>query len=262
MTHIHPSAVIDPRAELGDGVTVGPFCVVEGDVQIGNATRLDSHVTIKSGTQIGVECFVGQGAVLGGDPQDRRYQGESTYLIVGDRVMMREYVTLHRATGEGLATRIGNDCYLMAFVHVGHNAVLHEFVTLANNVGVSGYVTIEEKVTVGGMTGIHQYVRIGKFAMVGGVSRITRDCPPYMITEGIDQKVYDINAVGLRRIGISPPDRMALHKAAKILFRSELSLRHAIEAVRNEVTHTEEVAYLLAFMERLYRGKSGRGDQP
>lgn len=262
MARVHRLSEVSSRAELAEDVEVGPFCFIESGVQVGPGCRLDSHVTIKSGTTLGARNFVGQGAVLGGDPQDRRYAGEPTYVIIGDDNQIREYVTIHRATGEGKATRVGNRCFLMAFVHLGHNVTVHDDVTIANLVGVSGHVTIEEKVNIGGMAGIHQFVRIGRYAMVGGMSRIMRDVPPYMLVEGMDQRVHDINAVGLRRMGVSPESRLALHKACKLLFKSQLALANAIATVRREVKMTPEVEEVIAFMERLYRGKSGRGDQP
>lgn len=262
MARIHPSAVVDPAAELHETVEVGPFCFVEAGVRIGEGTRLDSHVTVKSGTSLGKNNLVTQGAILGGDPQDRRYKGEPTFLEIGDDNIIREYVTIHRATGEGKSTRVGNRCYLMAFVHLGHNVALHDDVTIANGVGVAGHVTIEEKVTIGGMTGLHQWVRVGRVAMVGGMSRIVRDVPPFMLVEGMDQTVRDINAVGIRRIGVSAEARMALHKACKLMFRSQLGLTHAIETVRREIPPTAEVDELIRFVERLFQGKNGRGDQP
>jgi len=262
LARVHRLSEVSSRAELAEDVEVGPFCFIESGVQVGPGCRLDSHVTIKSGTTLGARNFVGQGAVLGGDPQDRRYAGEPTYVIIGDDNQIREYVTIHRATGEGKATRVGNRCFLMAFVHLGHNVTVHDDVTIANLVGVSGHVTIEEKVNIGGMAGIHQFVRIGRYAMVGGMSRIMRDVPPYMLVEGMDQRVHDINAVGLRRMGVSPESRLALHKACKLLFKSQLALANAIATVRREVKMTPEVEEVIAFMERLYRGKSGRGDQP
>jgi UDP-N-acetylglucosamine acyltransferase len=252
---------VSPQAELGEAVEIGPFCYVDAGVIIGAETRLDSHVTIKSGTVIGQRNYFGQGAIIGGDPQDRKYKGEPTCLHIGDDNVFREYVTLHRATGEGLATRIGHRCYLMGFCHIGHNCTLHDDVTMANNVGVSGHVTIERLVTIGGMTGIHQFVRIGQVAMVGGMSRIVRDVPPYMLVEGTEQTVHDINAVGLRRIGVTQESRLALHKACKLLFKSQLGLTHAIETVRREVRPSAELDYLIAFVERLFHGKNGRGDQ-
>lgn len=261
LVKVHPSAFVDPRAELGDCVEVGPFCYVEADVVIGAATRLDSHATIKGGTVMGERNFVGQGAVIGGDPQDRKYHGEPTFLRIGNDNVFREYVTIHRATGEGKTTYVGDRCFLMAFCHLGHNVTVHDDVTMANGVGVSGHATIEELVTIGGMTGLHQFVRIGKVAMVGGMSRIVRDVPPYTLVEGMDQQVRDINAVGLRRVGVTAESRLALHKACKLLFKSQLNLTHAIETVRREVKPTPEVEEMIRFLERLFHGKNGRGDQ-
>lgn len=254
---------VDPQAELADDVEIGPFCYVEGHVTLGPGTKLDSHVTIKGNTSLGANNYVGQGTVLGGDPQDRKYtEAQNTFLRIGDRNIIREYCTIHRATGDGNATVIGDDCYFMAYSHLGHNGVVGNFVTIANGVGLSGYVTVEDLVTIGGMTGVHQFARIGKAAMVGGMSGVTRDVPPFTIVSGRDMVVVDINAVGLRRIGITQEGRLALHKAVKLLFKSELGLTHAMQTVRREVPLTPEVEYLLAFEERRFKGKNGRGDQP
>ncbi len=262
MAKVHPLSFVHPKAELADDVEVGPFCYVEADVVIGPGSTLDSHATVKSGTRMGARNFVAQGAVLGGDPQDRKYGGEPTFLEIGDGNVFREYVTVHRATGEGNATRVGSDCYIMAYCHLGHNVTLQDHVTLANNVGLSGHVTIESLVTFGGMVGVHQFVRVGKVAMVGGMSRVARDVPPFSLISGMEQEVLDINAVGLRRLGITQSSRLALHKAVKLLFKSELGLSKAMETVTREVPMTDEVKYLLAFEERRFRGKMGRGDQP
>ncbi|MBI3722177.1 MAG: acyl-ACP--UDP-N-acetylglucosamine O-acyltransferase, partial [Fimbriimonas ginsengisoli] len=213
------------------------------------------------GTNLGKQNVLAYGAVLGGDPQDRKYQGERTYLRVGDHNVFREFVTVHRATGEGLSTTVGNHCYLMAYCHLGHNVTLHDWVTMANSTGVSGHVTMEELVNIGGMVGIHQWVRIGKAAMVGGYTRLTRDVPPFMIVSGDNEEVRDINAVGLRRLGLTAERRLALHKACKLLFKSRLGLTNAMEIVRREVPCTEEVEYVLAFEQRRFLGKNGRGDQ-
>jgi UDP-N-acetylglucosamine acyltransferase len=262
LAKVHALSHVDSTAQLADDAVVGPFCFIEAGVVIGARTQLDSHVTIKRGTTLGEDNYVAQGAILGGDPQDRRYKGEPTYLRIGNRNVFREYVTVHRATGEGNSTVIGDDVFLMAFVHLGHNVVVGNSVTMANNVGISGHCTVEDFANLGGMTGVHQWVRIGKVAMVGGMSRIVRDIPPFMITEGLDQQVHDINAVGLRRYGLTSDGRMALHKACKLLYKSKLGLTNAIETVRREVQITPEIEYLLAFEERRFRGKNGRGDQP
>ena len=261
MPNIHRLAAVEPDAEIADDVEIGPFCNVEAGVKIGAGTKLDSHATIKSGTILGERNFVGQGTVLGGDPQDRKYKGEPSYLRIGNDNVFREYVTIHRASGEGKETLIGDDNYIMAYCHFGHNVHLHSHITVANAVSVAGHCTIEDYVVIGGMTGFHQFVRVGKVAMIGGMSHVHIDAPPYLITEGYDLKTVDINAVGLRRVGITSTARLAIHKACKLLFRSQLGLTNAMEVVRREVPMTEEVLYLLEFEERRMRGKSGRGDQ-
>lgn len=261
MTEIHPTAIVAKGAEIGRGVFIGPFVVIEGGCKIGDGTIVEAHAVIRHSTTIGERNVIGHGSVIGGDPQDRKYKGERTFLEIGDDNVFREFVTVHRAIGEGKTTRVGNNNYLMALCHLGHNVVLYDQIIMANNVGVSGHVTIEEGVNIGGMTGIHQFVRIGKHAMVGGMSRVTQDVPPFMLTEGTPLRVYDINSIGLRRLGVPPNVRLALHKACKLLFRSEMRLTRAIEAVRREVEISPEVEYLLQFLENIGGGKFGRQDQ-
>lgn len=262
MPKIHSLAVVSPKAILADTVEVGPFCVIEDDVEIGERCILDSHVVIKSGTRMGEDNYLAQGTILGGYPQYRNFDPSTpTLLIIGDRNVIREYVTIHRASKEGHATRVGNDNYLMANSHLGHDVTIHNNVTMANGAGLAGHVTVEDLVTIGGMTGVHQFARIGRAAMIQGMSGISRDVPPFTITAERD-RIVDINAVGLRRSGVSQAARMALHKAVKILFKSELALTNAIAIVRREVPQTPEVDYLLAFEERRFNGKNGRGDQP
>jgi UDP-N-acetylglucosamine acyltransferase len=262
LAKIHPLASVDPRAQLADDIVVGPFCYIEGEVVIGPGCVLDSHVTVKSGTTIGSNNTIAQGAVLGGDPQDRKYKGEKTFLEIGNDNVIREYVTIHRASQEGKFTRVANSCYLMAFVHLGHDCQVHNSVTITNGVGISGHCTIEELVTIGGVAALHQWVRVGKVAMIGGMSRISQDVPPFMITEGRDPAVRDINAIGLRRYGVTAENRLALHRACKLIFKSQLGLTNALATVRREVVMTPEVEYLIAFEERRFKGKNGRGDQP
>ncbi|MCL6622987.1 MAG: acyl-ACP--UDP-N-acetylglucosamine O-acyltransferase [Fimbriimonadales bacterium] len=255
---IHPTAVVDPKAEIGECVQIGPFAIVEKGVRIGQGNVIDARAVIHSGVILGDNNYVGVGCVLGGAPQDRKYKGAPTHLTIGNDNVFREYVTIHRGTAEGTSTVVGNRNYLMAYSHLGHNVTIEDDVTIANAVGVSGYVTIERGANIGGMTGIHQYVRVGRYSMIGGMSRVTRDVPPFMLTEGSPPRVYDINSVGLRRAGIPPNVRMELHKACKILFRSEMNLSRAIEMVRNEVSLSPEVEYLLEFLENMRQGRYGR----
>lgn len=222
---------------------------------------LESHVTIHRWTTIGSNNRFGPGCVIGGDPQDRKYKGEPTFLRIGNDNFFREYVTLHRATGEGKSTTIGNDIFIMAYCHVGHNCAIHDKVTIANSAGIAGHVTIEEMATIGGMVGIHQFCRVGKSSMVGGFTKVTRDVPPFCLVDGDEEAVRDINAVGLRRLGVTQDARLALHKAVKVLYKSKLGLTNAMEIVREEVPMTDEVRYILAFEERRFHGRNGRGDQ-
>lgn len=261
MANIHSSAVVHSSAQLADDVIIGPFCYVEADVVLGPGTALDSHVTVKSGTTLGKNNRVLQGAILGGDPQDRRFEGEPSYVIIGDDNVIREYVTIHRSKYPGKQTTVGDRNYLMAFVHLGHDCNITDDVTITNNVGCAGHVTIEPMANIGGMAGIHQWTRVGRSSMVAGMARITRDVPPFCIVEG-DNHVADINAVGLRRIGVSQDARRSLHKAVKLLFKSQLGLTHAMEIVRRDVELTPEVEYMLQFEQRRFSGKNGRGDQP
>jgi len=260
--NIHPSAVIHPGADLADDVTVGPFCVIGDDVQIGEGTRLEPNVIIEPGARIGRNCHVWSGSVLGGPPQDHKYKGEKSLVVIGDNNILREYVTLHRAVGEGVATRIGHDNMLMAYVHVGHNCEIGSYNTLSSYVGLSGHVTIEDHVVLGGMVGVHQYCRIGKMAMVGGVSKVNQDVPPFMMADGVPAKVLELNRVGLRRHDIPPSVRSTLRQAYKLLYRSNLNLSQAMERIEEELERSEELEYLLAFIRGTQSGFAGRGNEP
>jgi UDP-N-acetylglucosamine acyltransferase len=258
---IHPLAYVDAKAELADDIVVGPFCNIEAGAVLGTGCILESHVTIRRWTTIGNNNTFAQGAVIGGDPQSIAYKGEPTFLTIGNNNIFREYVTVHRSMFNEKQTKIGNHCMLMAYAHVAHDCHLHDNVVVANSVGIAGHVTIEERAFIGGMSGIHQWCRIGKVAMIGGFTKITRDVPPFTLVDGIDEEVRDINAVGLRRLGINQDSRLALHKACKLLFKSKIGLSSALELVREEVPQTDEVRYLVTFEERRFHGRNGRGDQ-
>jgi UDP-N-acetylglucosamine acyltransferase len=257
-TVIHETAIVHPNAQLGSGVEIGAFSLIGADVVIGDNTTISAHVVVEPFTTIGTDCRVGTGAVLGGKPQDRKYSGECSFLRIGDRNIIREYVTIHRAAGEGNETRIGDDNMLMAYCHVGHNCVLGDGITMANMVGISGHVSVEDKAVFGGMVGVHQFVRIGKLAMLGGYSKIVRDVPPFMMADGRPMKVYDLNVLGLRRSGVPAKVRAGLKQAYKLLYRSNLNLSEAIETIEGEVEPSEERDYLLAFVRNIRNGFSGR----
>lgn len=259
---IHTTAVIDPSAELADDVSVGPYCVIGQGVVIGRGTRLESHVVVDSNTHIGEQCHIRQGAVLGGPPQDHKYKGERSFLILGDRNIIREFVTIHRATGEGEATRIGDDNMIMAYCHIGHNAWLGNGIVMSNQVGISGHCLVEDRVVFGGIVGIHQFVRIGKFAMIGGMSKVVTDVPPFMMVDGRPTQVVGLNVLGLRRAGIQPKVRGGLKQAFRLLYRSGLNLSQGIESAYNEVDPSAERDYLLEFLTNIRRGNQGRQNDP
>jgi UDP-N-acetylglucosamine acyltransferase len=259
---IHPTAVVHPSVELDPGVSIGPFCVIGPDVHIGRGTILEPHVTIQPWTTIGRECHISPQAVLGGPPQDSKFKGERSYLIIGDRTIVREAVTIHRATGEDKCTRVGSDCMVMAYGHIGHNCDIGNSVMIANQVAIAGHVIVEDQVFFGGMIGVHQYVSIGKLAMLGGFSKVVQDVPPFMMVDGRPAEVVDLNRRGLGRAGISPRARSALRHAYKLLYRSDLNLSQAIEAIEAEVEPCEEREYLLAFLSNTRRGYLGRQNDP
>lgn len=259
---IHPTAVIDPTAELAPDVIVGPYCVIGKDVSIGSGTRLASHVVIEPYTSIGEECDFRHSSVIGGTPQDFKFRGERTELIMGNRNVIREFVTIHRASGEGECTRIGDDNMIMAYCHIGHNSELGNGIIMANQVGISGHCLVEDRVVFGGMVGIHQFVRIGKLAMIGGLSKLVTDAPPYMMVDGRPTEVAGLNVLGLRRAGIPSKVRAGLKQAFRLLYRSGLNLSQGIEAAYNEVEPSDERDYLLEFLSNIRRGYSGRQNDP
>lgn len=258
MTEIHPSAIVDASAEIGEGIEIGPYCIIGKNVRIGDGSRLASHVVIETNTTIGQNCTILSGAVLGGAPQDYKFKGEPTYLKIGDNNIIREYVTLHRASGEGNATTIGDNNMFMAYCHVGHNCTLGNCITMANTVGISGHVVVEDKVVFGGIVGVHQNVRIGKLAMIGGFSKILQDVPPFAMVEGRPTRVYDLNKIGLRRNGVGPQERAGIRMAYKLLYRSNLNTAQALEAIERDVEPSPELEYLLNFIRSIRKGYAGR----
>ncbi len=258
---IHPTAVIHPGAELSPEAIIGPFCVIQDDVMIGPGTKLESHVVLESGTRIGSNCHIWCGTVIGGPPQDHKYKGERSYVVLGDNNLVRECCTLHRAVGEGVTTRIGSGNWFMAYSHVGHNCDIGDNNTIASYAGMSGHVSIESGVVMGGMVGVHQYSRIGKWAMVGGFSKVNQDIPPFMMTDGLPARVIEINRVGLKRNGVSAGVRSTLRQAYKLLYRSNLNKSEAVERIEEELEPSDELEYLLDFLRGTSGGYGGRGNE-
>ena len=255
---IHPTASIDSSARIGSDVEVGPFTVVGEDAVIGDGTRLRPHVVIEPYVILGSGCDVFSGAVLGGIPQDRKFKGEKSFLVIGDNNIIREHVTIHRAAGAGNETRIGDDNLIMAYCHIGHNCVIGSGITMANMTGISGHVEVEDRANFGGFVGVHQFVRIGRLAMIGGYSKVVQDIPPFMMGDGRPCKVLDLNVIGLRRSGVSSPVRSDLKQAYKLLYRSQMNMSQALETIENEVNPSVERDYLLDFIRHIRFGSNGR----
>jgi UDP-N-acetylglucosamine acyltransferase len=251
---IHPTALVDERAELGDGVTVGPFSIIGPAVTVGSGTRIGPHVLIERDTSIGADCVVHKGAVLGTDPQDLKYRGEPTRLVVGDRTVIREYATLNRGTEASGVTTVGSDCLLMAYTHVAHDCRLGDHVILSNSVNMGGHVVIDDWAIVGGLTPIHQFVRIGQHAFVGGASRVSKDIPPFVKAAGSPLQMYGLNSVGLQRRGFSEDVRRELKRAYRLFFASTYNTSQALERARAELRPFPEVEAFLSFFEATERG--------
>jgi len=254
-TRIHSTAIVDPKAEIDSGVDVGPFCVIKGAVKIRKGTKLVSHVIVEGSAEIGENCMVHPFTSIGFPPQDLKYKGENTRLVIGSNNTIREYVSIHRASvgGDGI-TVVGNNNFFMAYVHVAHDCKIGSNVVLANAATLAGHVLIEDKAVVGGLVAIHQYTRIGSYAMVGGFSGIGQDIPPYMIASGARAKLYGPNTIGLKRHGFSDTSVNAIKKAYKILFREKRTMKDAIKKVRDELSDIQEVTHLIEFIEKNKRG--------
>jgi UDP-N-acetylglucosamine acyltransferase len=258
---VHPTAVVSPRATVTDGCSIGPYAIVEEDAVIGPESEIASHAVIKKGVITAGRCFVGEYAVLGGLPQDTRFGGEDSFVEIGEGVVIREFATVHRATGAGARTVIGPDSLIMAYAHVSHNCVLGENVTVVNAVHLAGHVRVDRGAFVGGSTGVHQFVRIGTLAMVGAHSYLTQDLPPYLLGSGNPFRVRGINRVGLERANMSGDTQKRLRKLYRLVYRDPRPRNEAFRDLSSEENAIPEVAEFLKFINESGRGirlKTGR----
>ncbi len=228
--------------------------IIEDNVVIGDGTEIKSSAVIKSGARIGKDCRIFQSAVVSEIPQDLKFEGESTLLEIGDRTTVREFCTLNRGTSELGKSSIGNDCLLMAYVHIAHDCIVGDKSILANGVQLAGHASIGYHVTIGGMTPVHQFCNVGDHAFVGGGYRVVQDVPPYILATGEPLKFAGVNNVGLRRRGFSAESRMNIKRAYKKIFYSDLNTSQAIESIKSDVDQTEEVKTILNFIENSNRG--------
>ena len=254
MTGIDPRAVIDPKAKLATGVSVGPYSVIGADVEIGAGSVIGPHVVIQGPTRMGRENRIHPFASLGGAPQDKKYAGEPTLLEIGDRNSIFEFVTLNRGTAQDKGTtRIGNDNWLMAYVHIAHDCTLGDNIIMANNATLAGHVDIEDWAILGGFTKIHQFVRIGAHSFTGMNVDITRDVPPYVMVSGTPVQPHGINSEGLKRREFTAEQIRNIKNAYRVLYRSELRLEEALEQLRALGASQPEVALMVRFLEQSER---------
>jgi len=252
---IHPTAIIDPRAEIDTSVEVGPYTIIKNNVQIDKGTVIGSHVSIDPFVTIGEDCRIFQYASVGATPQDLKYKGEETYLKIGRGTVIREFATINRGTeGGGGITEVGEDNFLMAYTHVAHDCKTGKRVILANNATLAGHVIIGDYATVGGLVAIHQFVRIGDFAYIGGKSAVVKDVPPYVIAAGDRASLRGLNSVGMQRSGITAEAVSSLKKAYRIVFRIGLTLNEALERLKAEVNPLPEVVNFIKFIQSSSRG--------
>ncbi len=257
MSNIHPSAVIESGAKIGKNVTIEPFVVVKSGVTICDNVVLKSHVYIDGNTTIGEGTTIYPGASIGTKTQDRKFEGETTYVHIGKNCEIREYVTINSSSEQGSVVSVGDDCLIMAYCHIAHHCTVGNDVIMANCAMLAGHVEIEDHARIGGMTPIHQWVRVGKHAMVGGLSRITNDIPPYTIGAGIPYKMGGLNLIGLKRHEFSLDVRKDLSRAFKLIYRSNLPFGEALQQVENELGMREEVRHWIDFCKRSKRGLIG-----
>jgi UDP-N-acetylglucosamine acyltransferase len=252
---IHSTAIVDPRARLGHDVTIGPYSVIGPEVEIGDGTWVGAHAVIEGRTTLCCNNRVFHGAVLGAEPQDLKFRGESVALRVGDNNTIREYATLHLACGAGTATIIGSGCLLMAYVHIAHNCHIHDHVILANAVNLAGHVEVFDWASIGGVTPVHQFVRVGAHAFIGGGSRVAKDVAPFLKCAGNPMALAGINSVGLERRGFDEERRTRIKRAYRVLFRSGLNVSQALERLRSDFDADDaDVTTLIRFVENSERG--------
>ncbi len=256
-SNIHPTAIVEPGAQLGKNVTIEAYAVVKGTVTLHDDVTIKSHAYIDGFTTIGQGTVVYPSASIGAKTQDLKYRGEKTFVTIGKNCDIREFVTINASCGENTTVSVGDGCLIMAYCHVAHNCEVGNKVIMANGAMLAGHVIVEDFAVIGGMTPIHQFSRIGKYAMVGGLSRVSHDVPPFTIGAGSPYKLGGLNLIGLKRHGFSLDERRALAKAFKITYRSGLCLADALEEILATVEKTPHVEHWIDFCRSSRRGLIG-----
>jgi UDP-N-acetylglucosamine acyltransferase len=254
ISSIHPTAIIDPDAELGAGVEIGPWAMIGPNVIVGDRCRLGPRVRLQCNVRLAEDVTVGDGSILGGDPQDLKFQGEDTWVEVGAGTIIREYSTVNRATAATFKTVIGSRCFIMTYVHIAHDCHLGDEVVIANSTQLAGHVTIHDRAVLSGLNAIHQFVTIGSYAFVGGCSRVNQDIPPFVKAVGNPVELYGLNSIGLQRAGFPGETVAALKRAYRLFFNSELNVSQALDRARSDLPEIPEVEQFLAFVQSSERG--------
>ena len=258
----HPSAIVSPNARIGQDVAIGPCAVIEGDTVIGDGCDIAAHAVVKRYVTMGRGNRVHEGAILGGEPQDLSFSEKESHVVIGDRNVIREGVTIHRSTKAGGATVVGSGCFLMINVHVAHDNRIGDRVIMANNVMLAGHVEVGERAFLGGGAGVHQFCRVGRLAMIGGNAKVVQDCLPFVITDGHPARARGLNVVGLRRAGVAPEQMRTLKEAYRLLLRSGLPLEPALEALSalQDSLVDEMVAFVRTSKRGFAHGEGGAAD--
>lgn len=252
---IHKTAVISGEVKIGENVEIGAFSVLEGHVEIGDGTRIGNRVTIKGRVRIGKNCRIYDGAVIGEEPQHLKYEGEESEVIIGNNVIIREYVTVHRGTKlDKMKTIIEDDCMLMAYSHVAHDCIVRRGVIMANCATLGGHVEVGEFAFIGGLSAVHQFARVGAYAMVGGLTGVSLDIPPFCMASGQHAKLYGVNVKGLLKHRFSRERISAIKRAYRILFRSSLLRDEAVRRLRKEFEGNRDIEMLIEFLRTTKRG--------
>jgi len=251
---VHPSALVDSSAQLGEGVEVGAFAIVGPNCVVGDGSIISARVSLERNVKLGPNVKIGVGTVLGGDPQDLKFKGEETFVEVGENTVIREYSTINRGTSQSFRTSVGKNCFLMSYVHLAHDCHVGDGVIISNGTQLAGHVTVDEKAILSGLVAVHQFATIGRFSFIGGCSRVAKDVPPYVKAVGNPIKLYGLNSVGLERNGFPEDIRRELKRAYRLFFKSELNLSQARERADRDLQQFPEIKEFLAFFERSDRG--------
>lgn len=260
-TGIHPTAIIEPGVQIGENVTIGPYTVIEGDVTIGDGCSIGSHVAIAEGTRIGSGCRIFKGAAIGLIPQDKKYSDEKTYTIIGNNTLLREFVTINRGSAANGETRIGSDCWIMAYSHIAHDCVIGNNVTISNSLQMGGHVTVGNHVTIGGVCSFHQFTHVGDYAFIQATSYITQDILPFALTGADPLRIADINKIGLERKGFTEERRRSIRRAFKTLFRENRTLDDALNQLMTTYPGNEDIQTIITFINCSTRGLMRMSDK-